>query len=70
MSLSVDELRKAKEELDKKQIEEKTKKLYLDKQKKEKKEKILKYVFLSLALAAVLAVVILIIVFVWKGSQG
>ena len=70
LSLSVEELRKAKDELDKKQMEEETKKLYLEKHKKEKKEKTLKRVFLSLALAAVLAVVILIIVFVWKGSRG
>ena len=69
-TLSVEELRKAKDELDKKQMEEETKKLYLEKHKKEKKEKTLKRVFLSLALAAVLAVVILIIVFVWKGSRG
>ena len=69
-SLFVEELRKAKDELDKKQMEEETKKLYLEKHKKEKKEKTLKRVFLSLALAAVLAVVILIIVFVWKGSRG
>ena len=69
LSLSVEELRKAKDELDKKQMEEETKKLYLEKHKKEKKEKTLKRVFLSLALAAVLAVVILIIVFVWKGSR-
>ncbi len=69
LSLSVDELRKAKDEFEKKRIEDETKRRFREKQKKERKKKLARRLFLVLSLCVLLALIIVIAVMIGKGGQ-